>query len=177
MAKKFIDRIKELKPGEILDPVDFPSDVGSLKKMKPIIQKQFYGINYIHSFGQDSPWFAGLANKKLLGTKCSKCGDVFATPKLSCMECGSECDWVELPQEGRLHSFTVCHFGAEAFLDQCPFILGLIEFEGADTLLLTRIVGLDPKAASLDWVGMKVKPEYNDKPETKPTDVWFRPVS
>ena len=173
---KFIDRIKELKPGEILDKVDFPGDVGSLKKMKPIIQKQFYGINYIHSFGQDSPWFAGLAHKKLLGTRCKKCGHVFATPKLSCMECGSECDWMELPQEGKLHSFTVCHFGAEAFLNQCPFILGLIEFEGADTLLLTRIVGLDPNKASLDWVGRKVKPEFTNTPEYKPTDVWFTPV-
>ncbi len=176
MKKKFIDRIREMKGGEILEPVIFPDSLDSLKTMAPIIIKQPYAIDYIHSYGQDSPWFAGLANKKLLGTKCCKCGYVFATPKLSCMECGAECDWVELPQEGRIHSFTVCHFGAEAFLDQCPFILGLIEFEGADTLLLTRLVGPNPNEANLKWVGMKVKAEFVQKPECKPTDVYFVPV-
>ncbi len=174
--KKFIDRVRELKGGEVLDPVIFPKELDSLKTMPPIIMKQSYTINYIHSYGQDSPWFAGLANKKLLGTKCKQCGYVFATPKLSCMECGGECDWIELPQEGMLHSFTVCHFGSEAFLDQCPYILGLIEFKGADTLLLTRVIGPNPKEASLDWVGRKLKAQFKEKPEFKPTDVYFIPA-
>ena len=176
MSKKFIDRIKEMKGGEIYEPVSFPKDIASLKNMPPIIQKQPYTINYIHSYGQDSPWFAGLANKKLLGTKCKKCGTVFATPKLSCMECGADCDWMELPQEGKIHSFTVCPFGSEAFLEQCPYILALIEFKGANTLLLSRVVNLDPMKADLKWVGMNVLAKFRDTPEYKPTDVYFIPA-
>ncbi|MDO8526719.1 MAG: Zn-ribbon domain-containing OB-fold protein [Deltaproteobacteria bacterium] len=174
--KKIKTTVDETTGGTILYNVPFPKNIESLKEMSPIIIKQPYSIDYIHSYGQDSPWFAGLSNKKLLGTKCTACGYVFATPKLSCMECGKECDWIELPQEGKIHSFTVCHFGAEAFLDQCPFILGLIEFEGANTLLLTRLIGFDPQEANLKWVGQKVKAKFRRKSEFKPTDVYFIPA-
>lgn len=177
MAKKIKDRIPETTEGTILYNVPFPKDLRTLKEMGPIVIKQPYSIDYIHSYGQDSPWFAGLANQKLLGTKCQKCGTTFATPRLSCMECGGECDWVELPQEGKIHSFTVCYFGAEAFLKETPFILGLIEFKEADTLLLTRVLGLDPEKPTLDWVGMKVKAKFVRRSQFKPTDLYFVPAS
>lgn len=176
MSKNLNTRVEETNEGTILYNVPFPEKIEDLKKMSPIVIKFPYQIDYVHSYGQDSPFFAGLANKKLLGTKCKKCGNVFATPKMACMECGAECDWTELPQEGKLHSFTVCHFGAEAFLDQTPFILGLIEFENANTLFLSRVLGLDEKNASLDWVGMKVKAKFRRKSEFKPTDVYFVPT-
>lgn len=176
MTKKIKTRVEETREGTILYNVPFPKDLKGLKEMAPIIIKQPYAIDYIHSYGQDSPWFAALANKRLLGTKCQKCGSVFATPRLACMECGGECEWVELPQEGKIHSFTVCHFGAEAFLHETPFILGLIEFPGAATLLLTRLLGLDPDQASLDWVGMKVQAKFVRRSQFKPTDVYFIPA-
>lgn len=174
---KIKTRVEETREGTILYNVPFPKDLKGLKDMSPIIIKQPYSIDYTHSYGQDSPFFAGLANKKLLGTKCLKCGTVFATPRLACMECGAECDWVELPQEGKIHSFTICYFGAEAFLHETPFILGLIEFAGADTLFLTRLLGLDPQKPALDWVGMKVRARFVRKSQFKPTDVYFVPVS
>ena len=176
MTKKIKTRVEETTAGTILYNVPFPKNLKELKEMSPIVIKHPYSIDYVHSYGQDSPWFAGLANKKLLGTQCQKCGHTFATPKLSCMECGGECDWVELPQEGKIHSFTVCHFGAEAFLNETPFILGLIEFNGADTLLMTRLLGLDPEQPTLDWVGKKVKAKFVRKSQFKPTDVYFVPA-
>ncbi|KKL45636.1 hypothetical protein LCGC14_2353660, partial [marine sediment metagenome] len=113
-----------------------------LKKMGPIVIQFPYNVNYLHSYGQDSPWFAALSNGQLIGTKCKKCSFTTANPKLACQECGEETKWIKLPKIGNLHAFTVCHFGAEAFLDQTPFILGYMEFKGCDTLLLTRILGL-----------------------------------
>lgn len=173
---KIKTRVAEKSDGTVLYNVPFPKNIEHLKEMSPIIIKQPYAIDYIHSYGQDSPWFAGLANKRLLGTKCGKCGTVFATPRLACMECGAECDWTELPQQGRIHSFTVCYFGAEAFLHETPFILGLIEFEGVNTLLLTRLLGLDPLKPTLDWVGQKVKAKFVRKSQFKPTDIYFVPA-
>ena len=38
-----------------------PKDLGALKGMKPIVVKQPYHIDYIHSYGQDSPWLAALS--------------------------------------------------------------------------------------------------------------------
>ena len=91
------------------------------------------------------------------------------------MYTGDETQWVVLPGEGAVHAFTVCYFGSEEFLPECPFVLALIEFEGANTLFLTRLMGVDPNAASLDWIGMKVKAEYLRNSKLKPTDVWFVP--
>lgn len=173
---KIKTRVEETTEGTVLYNVPFPKNIEQLKEMSPIVIKQPYAVDYIHSYGQDSPWFAGLANKKLLGTKCRACSYVFATPKLSCMECGAECDWIELPQKGKLHAFTVCHFGAEAFLHETPFILGLVEFEGADTLLLTRVLGLNPEEADLGWIGMSLKARFVRKSQFKPTDVYFLPA-
>lgn len=168
-------KIAEIETGTVLFNVPFPKNLEALKDMTPIVIKQPYHIDYIHSYGQDSPWFAALANKKLLGCKCRGCKSVFATPRLSCMECGAETDWVEIPQKGKVHSFTVCHFGAEAFLDQTPFILGLIEFEGVASLLLTRLVGFDTNEANLDWVGREVKAQFRRNSQFNPTDVYFVP--
>ena len=167
---------EETLDGTVIYNVPFPADLKDLKKMSPIIVKHPYHVDYIHSYGQDSPFFAGLANKRLLGTKCRKCGHAFATPRLACMECGHPTEWVELPQQGRVHAFTVCHFGSEEFLPDCPFVLALIEFDGFDTLFLTRLMGLDPNKAGLDWIGMKVKAKFKRLSKFKPTDVWFVPA-
>jgi uncharacterized OB-fold protein len=49
----------------------------------------------------------------------------------------------------------------------------LVEFEGANTLFLSRLVGVDPHQASLDWIGMKVKAQFLRNSKFKPTDVYF----
>ena len=82
----------------------------------------------------------------------------------------------ELPTEATIHSFTVCHFGAEAFLPECPFVLALIEWPEADTLFLTRLLGVDHTKASLDWVWMKVKAKFLRLSKFSPTDVYFVPA-
>jgi len=56
-------------------------------------------------------------------------------------------------------------------------VLALIEFEGVNTLLLTRLMGVDPQAPSLDWIGMEVKPKFLRNSKLKPTDVYFVPKS
>jgi uncharacterized OB-fold protein len=83
---------------------------------------------------------------------------------------------VEIKPEGKVHAFTVCHFGSEEFLPQCPYVLALIEFEGVDTLFLTRLVGVDPLEASTDWIGMRVKGRFLRNSKLKPTDVYFYPA-
>jgi uncharacterized OB-fold protein len=70
----------------------------------------------------------------------------------------------------------VCHFGSEEFLPETPYILALIEFEGVNTLLLTRLMGMDPLEATLDWIGMEVTPKFLRNSKLKPTDVYFAPA-
>jgi len=169
-----VPKVEELMTGTTVFNIPFPQDLRTLKKMSPIVIKHPYFVEYIHSYGQDSPFFAGLSNKKLLGTKCRKCDYTFATPRLACTQCGKETDWVELPQEGRVHTFTTCYFGSEEFLKETPFHLVLVEFDGVDTLLLARLIG--PEGPKQIRIGMNVKAKFRRNSQLKPTDVYFVPA-
>ena len=39
-----------------------PDSLAFLKQMAPIQIEQEYRITYLHSYGQDSPWFAAASN-------------------------------------------------------------------------------------------------------------------
>ncbi|MCI4323868.1 MAG: Zn-ribbon domain-containing OB-fold protein [Thermoplasmata archaeon] len=143
--------------------------------VEALIIKSPYQINYIHSYAEDSAFFLGLAEGHLLGSRCTnkECGFVYATPRGHCMECGEPTAWLELPKGGKLHSWTTCHFGSEAFLKETPYNLCLVEFEGAGSLLLARLK--DCVESDL-YVGMPVEARFDPKPKYSITDVWFVPA-
>jgi uncharacterized protein len=154
-----------------------PDSLAFLKKMAPISIEQEYCITYLHSYGQDSPWFAGLTNRRLLANQDVESGYTYANPRGHDMYSGAETAWIDITHRpARVHAFTVCHFGSEEFLPETPFVLALIELEGVDTLLLTRLLDLDPDQASLDWIGMEVKPHFLRNSKLKPTDIYFVPA-
>jgi uncharacterized OB-fold protein len=178
---KLPSRRDESLGGYILHGVPFPvrtdeESLEFLKRMAPIQIEQEYKITYLHSYGQDSPWFAGLANKHLLASYDQQSGYTYANPRGHDMYSGSETKWVDITTvPARVHAFTVCYFGSEEFLPETPYVLALIEFDGVDTLLLARLMGVDPSAPSLDWIGMRVAPHFLRNSKFKPTDVYFSP--
>jgi uncharacterized OB-fold protein len=179
MAKK--QKMEETFGGYVLHSIPFPTELdeaalASLKRMAPILIEQPYAITYLHSYGQDSPFFAGLTAGHLLANRDPETGYTYATPRGHDMATGNETEWVELPAEGVVHAFTVCHFGSEEFLPETPFVLALIALPEADTLFLARLIGVDPDAAGLDWIGMKVKGRFRRLSKMKPTDVYFYPA-
>lgn len=139
----------------------------------PLILKSHYEIDYIHSYAQDSEFFKALGKKKLLGSKCKKCGHVFATPRGHCMECGAETEWFELPKVGKIHAFTTCYFGGEEFLEETPFNLVLVEFEGVNTLFMSRLIGAEQDDLR---VGMPIQAKFRRNLKFNPTDVYFVPL-
>lgn len=141
-----------------------------LFNLDPIIIKQHYEIDYLHSYAQDSPFFAGLAKGKLLGSRCPACDYIYATPRGHCMQCGGTTEWHELPLQGRIHTFTTCHSGGEAFLKETPFTLILVEFDEVDTLFLSRLVGVEPDEVA---IGMEVRARFLRNSAFKATDVYF----
>ncbi|HEV2317445.1 MAG TPA: Zn-ribbon domain-containing OB-fold protein [Thermoplasmata archaeon] len=137
-----------------------------------LVIKYPYTVNYIHSYAQDTPFFLGLAAGKLLGSKCTGCGFVYATPRGHCMICGKPTEWLELPKKGRVHSWTTCRFGSEAFLKETPYNLCLVEFDGAGSLLLARLKDItEPEI----FVGMPVEAKFDPNPKYSITDIWFVP--
>ncbi|MBI4672333.1 MAG: OB-fold domain-containing protein [Chloroflexi bacterium] len=146
--------------------------------MTPITLEQEYKITYLHSYGQDSPWFAALANKHLLASRDVDSAYTYANPRGHDMYSGRETEWIDITDRpARVHAFTVCYFGSEEFLPETPFVLALIQFEGVNTLLLTRLLGVDPAQPALDWIDLPVEPRFLRNSKFKPTDVYFVPKS
>ncbi|MDF1500483.1 MAG: OB-fold domain-containing protein [Anaerolineales bacterium] len=179
---KLPEKRPETLGGYIVHGVPFPVEtdpeaMAFLKRMAPLQIEQDYQITYLHSYGQDSPWFAAATQKKLLASRDPESGYTYATPRGHDMYSGAETEWIDITdREAKVHAFTVCHFGSEEFLPDTPFVLALIEYEGVNTLFLTRLMGLDPMAASLDWIGMPVQPKFLRNSKLKPTDVYFIPA-
>ena len=158
-GKKF--RLPETEDGTVVFNTD------------PLIIKSHYGIDYIHSYAEDSPFFVGLSQGKLLGSECRRCHERFATPRAYCMECGAATKWIDLPLEGRVHTWTTCYMGSEEFLKETPFNLVLVEFDGIDTLFLARLVGVTQNQIQ---IGMRVRAQFLRNSKFKPTDVYFVPA-
>ncbi|KLU60226.1 hypothetical protein CEB3_c36570 [Peptococcaceae bacterium CEB3] len=143
-----------------------------LYNVDPIIMKYHYEIDYMHSYAQDSPFFEGLSKGELWGSKCPVCGSTFATPRGHCMNCGAKTEWMKLPLEGKVHTYTTCYFGSQEFLAETPFTLILVEWPDVDTFFLSRLLGVAPNEVK---IGMPVKAKFRRLSQFKPTDVYFVP--
>jgi len=140
---------------------------------EPLVIQDHYEIDYIHSYAEDSPFFIGLTEGKLRGSECTACHTRFATPRAYCLQCGAATKWIDLPLEGRIHTWTTCYYGSEAFLKETPFNLVLVEFDGVDTLFMARLIG--PKQEEIR-IGQRVRAKFLRKPKYKATDVYFVPA-
>ncbi len=132
-----------------------------------------WDVIYSHSYGRVSPFFMGLLEKKLMGTRCPKCGDTFCPPRAHCWrhECRlQETEWIELPLEGTLHSYTIMGFAGEAFLDDLPFILAYVRPDGCNTMIAARLTGIEPEDVECD---MRVRIKFIDEPKGQPMDIYF----
>jgi uncharacterized protein len=137
----------------------------------PLTLQLRYTIDYSISYAEDSPFFHALGRDRLLGSECKQCNYRYATPRARCMTCGRMTDWFELPLEGRLHSWTLCYFSGEPYLRECPFMLGLIEFESVDTFFMTRLVGIEQPE-----IGMPLRAHFRRKKTWSVNDVYFTAV-
>lgn len=145
----------------------------TLFNLDPIVLKDHYEIDYVHSYAQDSPFFAGLAKGELMGSQCTRCDYTYATPRAHCMHCGQATQWVTLPKHGTVHTFTTCHYASQMFLGETPYTLVLVEFPGVDTLFMSRLVGADPSTVH---IGMNVQAQFVRNSKFKVTDVYFTPL-
>ena len=102
-----------------------------------------------------------LKQNKLLGLKCSQCGQVSTSPRLVCPACGStDLQIVELKGKGKILTFTSIFVVAEGRESECPYVVALVDLdEGA--AVMGNLTGVDPNKASIDLIGKKVKMSGN----------------
>lgn len=148
-----------------------PAGGGTIDESKKNL-KEFMVIDrteaclYSHSYGLVSPFFLGLLEGKLKGTKCPRCGTVYCPPRAHCWnpECRvTETEWIDMPLRGIIHTFTVQCLAAAPFEHMLPFSLGWVQVEGADTAICTM---LHIPYHDL-FIGQKVNLKFRPKAERK----------
>ncbi len=119
-------------------------------------------------------FFDNLENKKLVGNKCSKCGDVFVPPRKICGKCNLviplEENWVDLPDTGILKNYTITPYRVNdrTHRKTKDLLLGMIQIDGSNTAIVYKLINLKPDEIK---IGMKVKVEWEEKPKGDPSDI------
>jgi hypothetical protein len=130
----------------------------------------------------DTSYEQFLAEWKLMGSKCKKCGVRALPPRPICVSCyGADMEWVEFKGTGRLSAFTSImvappNLAKEGYGRNNPYVVGVVELdEGAKAV--ARIVGVDAQKPEEIKVGTAMRAEFVTKEEggARKTSLVFRP--
>jgi len=81
----------------------------------------------------------------LLGSRCESCGVTYLPARIFCERCLAELSpAVECGPAGELVSWTTGHVGVDGDLLEEPVTIGLVRLDGADTVLMHRLLGDGP---------------------------------
>ncbi|OGO00584.1 MAG: hypothetical protein A2Y58_00890 [Chloroflexi bacterium RBG_13_51_52] len=98
-----------------------------------------------------------LKQNKILGLKCRACGGITVPPKMACRQCGSpDMDVIEVKSNGKIKTFTTVFVGAEGRESEVPYVIVIVELEEGPWIM-GNLEGIDPKTASMELIGKKVK--------------------
>ncbi len=113
-------------------------------------------LRFIISIEKTRKFFEALAEGKLLATKCKKSGKILFPPQVDCPDDPEdEVEWVELPREGELLTWTVIYTKPYSFGHYPDYTVGIARLtNGVQVLAWVRET--DPKKLR---VGQKVRIE------------------
>jgi uncharacterized OB-fold protein len=95
-----------------------------------------------------------LAQGKVMGTRCKRCGTMHFPPVADCAEClSSDVEWFEVTGTGKLVSFSKLTYGPVGFEGDIPYSIALLDY--GDYKVFGRIdKGIPDEALS---IGMAMK--------------------
>ena len=118
------------------------------------------GTHY-HTYGQLTPYFKGLTEGKLLGTKCvsKRCpiykgkGELWIPPRADCPDCHQPMVWEEVKNpRGYIYTYTYVERGGTGLEIECPYYQIDVKVEGVCTIVKSYLI--DRKSIK---IGDKVK--------------------
>lgn len=135
------------------------------------ILKAYYKIEaeYQFSYGRISRFFKELVeSKRIMGTRCNKCGTVFCPPTSDCPRCWAPTEWIEVGPEGTLLHYSIMTLPSVYRDREIPFTLGLIKLDGSDTGLMHFVDETDMKRLRN---GLRVKAVFAEERRGYITDI------
>jgi len=124
-----------------------------------------------------------LRSKKLMGSKCKKCGEMYVPVRKLCTKCNSvDMEWVEMSGKGNVAAFTSITVGTPFFVTKGydrknPYCFSVIQLEEGP-MVSGQLMGVDEKTPDTINVGLPVKAKFLEtelKGETR-IDLGFEPA-
>jgi uncharacterized OB-fold protein len=121
-------------------------------------------LNYIYAASpEESSFFRGLAEGKLLGQRCPVCHNVFVPPRSACPVDGvPTTEEVELAHPGTVTTFCIVNVPFLGQKIKPPYVSAYVLLDGADIAFLHLILGVDAADVRM---GMRVKAVWKPREE------------
>ncbi len=122
-----------------------------------------------------------LERKKLMGSKCKKCGTLFLPPRPLCGQClGNEMEWFQFSGRGKLNSYSVVRVGTTAYEEKGytrdnPYCWGVVQLDEGPHIS-GLLLGADLSRPDSITIGQRLEVVFQDKREEEGerTPVTFR---
>jgi uncharacterized protein len=144
----------------------------------PLTIDGHWAFDYTYYAGDAaSRFFAGLARRQILGTRCPKCQRVLVPARGFCDACFTETtEWIEVGPHGTLETFTILTT-AFSGLPEPPLVVGYVRLDGAASAVLNFVEGIDlsdPDQAGAALLRQpRVTARFKDVCEGRITDFTF----
>lgn len=111
-----------------------------------------------------------VGEKKLMGTQCKSCGELFLPPRPVCSAChGEEMEWKEMKGAGKLDAFTVTLYGPTRMVEaghdaKNPYCVGVVRLDEGPAIS-AQIFGLDLTKPEEIKIGTPMKLTFIERTE------------
>lgn len=108
---------------------------------------------HFHTYGLLTPYFKGLTEGKLLGTRCTnpKCpvyhgkGEIWIPPRADCPDCHHPMVWTEVREpKGYVYAFTYVERGGTGLEIECPYYQIDVKMNGVCSIVKGYLVDRKP---------------------------------
>jgi len=124
-----------------------------------------------------------INNKKLMGSKCKKCGAIDVPPRKLCIKCNStDIDWIEMSGNGKIAAFSCISVGTTFMVEKGysmkkPYCFSVIKLDEGP-MVSGQLIGVDETKPDTIKIETPVKIKFIEtelKGETR-VDLGFEPA-
>jgi uncharacterized protein len=138
----------------VLEKIALPDEVRRWDGEFPVRHRYTPGV-------AGTAFFTALRDRGvLLGSRCEACSYTYVPPRLFCERCFAELAAdAEVGPGGELVSFTIGFVGLEGEPLEDPETIGLVRLDGADSVLVHRVLSADEPLEIGERVEVVFRPE------------------
>lgn len=125
-----------------------------------------------------------IASKKLMGSKCKKCGAIDVPPRKICIKCNTaDAEWIEMSGKGKIAAYSCIGVGTtfmanKGYSMKKPYCFSVIELDEGPQIS-AQLIGVDELKPESIKIDAPVKTSFIETPmegEEPRVDLGFEPA-